>query len=115
MEAKIQFIKGLDENVLPDVRLTRSRDGSTGTATFRFKHPNILDKSTVKEGEITGMYLIDNEGILKTRDVHVRFVNGKPEAIESIYIMKNPKAWDRFIRFMERYGETNGLVFTKAN
>ena len=27
MEAKIQFIKGLDEKVLPDVRLTRSRDG----------------------------------------------------------------------------------------
>ena len=52
MEAKIQFIKGLDEKVLPDVRLTRSRDGSTGTATFRFKNPNILDKNTAKEGEI---------------------------------------------------------------
>ena len=115
MEAKIQFIKGLDEKVLPDVRLTRSRDGSTGTATFRFKNPNILDKNTAKEGEITGMYLIDEEGILETRDVNARFVNGKPEAIESIYIMKSPEAWDRFMRFMERYGETNGLVFTKAN
>ena len=106
--------KGLDEKVLPDVRLTRSRDGSTGTATFRFKNPNILDKNTAKEGEITGMYLIDKEGILETRDVNARFVNGKPEAIESIYIMKSPEAWDRFMRFMERYGETNGLVFTKA-
>ena len=66
MEAKIQFIKGLDEKVLPDVRLTRSRDGSTGTATFRFKNPNILDKNTTKEGEITGMYLIDEEGTLTT-------------------------------------------------
>merc|ERR1712127_1009809 len=99
MEANIQFIKGLDEKVLPDVRLTRSRDGSTGTATFRFKNPNILDK----------------EGTLETRDVNARFVNGKPEAIESIYIMKSPEAWDRFMRFMERYGESNGLVFTKAN
>ena len=70
MEAKIQFIKGLDEKVLPNVRLTRSRDGSTGTATFRFKNPNILDKNTAKEGEITGMYLIDEEGILETRDVN---------------------------------------------
>ena len=51
METKIQFIKGLDEKVLPDVRLTRSRDGSTGTATFRFKNPNILDKSTAKQAE----------------------------------------------------------------
>lgn len=115
MEAKIQFIRGLDEKVLPDVRLTRSRDGSTGTATFRFKDPNILDKSTIKEGEITGMYLIDEEGVLETRDVNARFRSGKPESIESIYIMKSPDAWDRFMRFMERYGETNGLVFTKAS
>ena len=115
MEARIQFIEGLDEKILPDVRLTRSRDCSTGTATFRFKNPNILNKSTVTEGEITGMYLIDKEGVLETRDVNARFINGKPEAIESVYIMKSPEAWDRFMRFMKRYGETNGLVFTKAN
>jgi photosystem II protein len=82
MNAKIQFIKGLDEKVLPDIRLTRSRDGSTGTATFRFTNPNILDKNTAKEGEITGMYLVDEEGTLETR-VNARFVNGRPEAIES--------------------------------
>jgi len=115
MIAKIQFIQGLDEKVLPDVKLTRSRDGSTGTATFRFKDPNILDKSTAKEGEITGMYLIDDEGTLETKDVNAKFVNGKPEAIEATYIMRSPDDWDRFMRFMERYSETNGLVFTKAN
>mmetsp|Transcript_8822 Transcript_8822/g.19967 ORF Transcript_8822/g.19967 Transcript_8822/m.19967 type:complete len:116 (-) Transcript_8822:181-528(-) len=115
MKATIQFVKGLDEKILPDVRLTRSRDGSTGTATFRFKNPNILDKSTIKVGEITGMYLMDIEGTLETRDVNARFVNGKPEAIESVYIMKSPEAWDRFMRFMERYSESNGLVFTKAS
>ena len=115
MTARIQFIKGIDEKVLPDVKLTRSRDGSTGTATFLFRNPNILDKSTAKEGEITGMYLIDEEGILETKDVNAKFINGKPDAIESIYIMKSPEAWERFMRFMERYGESNGLVFTKAN
>ena len=114
MEAKIQFIKGFDEKVLPDVRLTRSRDGSTGTATFHFKNPNILDKNTTRQGKITGMYLIDQEGTLEARDVNALFINGKPQAVESIYIMKNSKEWDRFIRFMERYGKTNGLVFTKA-
>ena len=115
MKAKIQFIRGIDEKVLPDVRLTRSRDGSTGTATFRFKNPNILDRKIVKEGEITGMYLIDREGVLETRNINARFINGKPKAIDSIYIMKSSKAWDRFIRFMERYGKTHGLVFTRAN
>lgn len=114
MDAKIQFVKGLDENVLPDIRLTRSRDGSTGTATFRFKNPNILDQTTAKDGEITGMYLIDDEGILDTRNVTAKFVNGKPQAIESIYIMKSPEEWDRFMRFIEKYSKNNGLIFTKA-
>lgn len=115
MKAKIQFIRGIDEKVLPDVRLTRSRDGSTGTATFRFKNPNILDRKILKEGEITGMYLIDEEGILETRNLNARFINGKLKAIDSIYIMKSSKSWNRFIRFMERYGKTHGLVFTRAN
>ena len=114
MTARIQFIKGIDEKILPDIRLTRSRDGSTGTATFRFKNSNILDKSLALTGEITGMYMIDKEGVLETRDINVNFVNGKPQAIESIYIMKSSQDWDRFMRFMERYGESNGLVFTKA-
>ena len=114
MTAHIQFIKGIDEKVLPEIRLTRSRDGSTGTATFRFKNANILDKSLALNGEITGMYMIDKEGILETRDVSANFINGKPRAVESIYIIKSSDAWDRFMRFMKRYGKTNGLVFTKA-
>lgn len=114
MIAYIQFIKGINEKILPDIRLTRSRDGSTGTATFRFKNSNILDKSLALNGEITGMYMIDKEGVLETRDINVNFVNGKPQAVESIYIMKSSQDWDRFMRFMERYGESNDLVFTKA-
>ena len=115
MDTKIQFIKGINETVLPDVKLTRSRDGSTGTATFRFKNPTILDQNTAKEGEITGMYLIDEEGTLETRNVTAKFVNGKPQAIESIYIMKSPQEWDRFMRFIEKYSKIKGLIFTKAS
>ncbi|MCF4965995.1 photosystem II reaction center protein Psb28, partial [Nostoc sp. CMAA1605] len=37
--AKIQFSRGLDEDVIPEVRLTRSRSGDTGTATFIFNNP----------------------------------------------------------------------------
>ena len=112
--AVIQFIKGINETVVPEVRLTRSRDGNTGTATFRFTNPKILDVSMENQGDITGMYLLDEEGELITRDVNAKFVNGKPEAIESVYIIKNPENWDRFMRFMERYANKNKLSFTKA-
>jgi len=114
MIAHIQFIKGINEKTLPEIRLTRSRDGSTGTATFYFKNANIFDKNLGLNGEITGMYMIDDEGVLETRDVNARFINGKPEVIEAIYIMKSSESWNRFMGFMEQYGESNGLVFTKA-
>jgi len=114
MAASIQFVRGLDEKVVPNVKLTRARDGSSGVATFQFNNPNVFDASTQSLGEVTGMFLIDDEGELSTTDVNARFSNGKPQAIESTYVMKSPDEWDRFMRFMERYGEENGLGFSKA-
>ena len=112
--ATIQFVRGLDEKVVPDVKLTRARDGSSGVATFQFVNPNVFDASTASQGEITGIFMIDDEGELSSTDVNARFANGKPQAIEATYVMKSPAEWDRFMRFMERYGEANGLGFTKA-
>ena len=62
--AQIQFIKGINENVIPEIQLTRSRDGSTGTATFRFNNPDILTSNMQTQGDITGVYLQDEEGEL---------------------------------------------------
>nr|BDA97234.1 photosystem II protein W [Cryptomonas borealis] len=112
--AVIQFIRGVNENIVPVITLTRSRDGDTGTATFRFLNPRVLESSTTPQGIITGMYLIDEEGQIITRDVNVRFVNGKPQGIEAIYIMQTKESWDRFMRFMERYSQDKGLSFMPA-
>ena len=112
--AQIQFVRGLEEGVVPDVKLTRARDGSSGVATFQFKNPQVFDASTASKGEVTGMFMVDDEGEISTTDVNARFANGKPQAIEATYVMKSPQEWDRFMRFMESYGEANGLGFTKA-
>jgi photosystem II 13kDa protein len=108
--AEIQFARGITEPVVPDVRLTRARDGSDGSATFYFDHPDALGTDGV---EITGMYLVDEEGELVTREVKAKFINGEPAGIEAVYVMKDVPSWDRFIRFMNRYAEQNGLGLTK--
>lgn len=113
MVARIQFSRGVDEEVIPDVRVTRSRDGSNGTATFYFQNPNALSRSSTDE--ITGMYLIDDEGEITTREVKAKFVNGQPEAIEAVYIMKSKDQFERFVRFMNRYAEENELGFNKSS
>lgn len=112
--ASIQFVKGLDEKVIPDINLTRAKDGSSGIASFKFSNPNVFDASTAEAGEITGLYMTDDEGVISTSDVNAKFANGKPQSIEATYVMVSPEQWDRFMRFMERYAEANGLGFTKA-
>jgi photosystem II 13kDa protein len=110
--AEIQFSRGTTEPVVPDVRLTKSRTGEQGKASFYFEKPAILGNDVTEE--VTGLYMIDEEGEIITREVKAKFVNGKPEALEAVYIMNSAAEWDRFMRFMERYSEANGLGFTKA-
>ena len=110
--AEIQFSRGITEEVVPDVRLTRSRNGQSGTARFYFNSPNILDRENTEQ--ITGMYLIDEEGEIVTREVKGKFVNGRPESVEAILIMNSPDEWERFMRFMERYAAQHGLGFSKS-
>jgi photosystem II protein len=109
--ATIQFSRGMDEDSVPEVRLTRSKSGTQGTATFIFQSPKALINSTEA---ITGMYMIDEEGEIVTREVKAKFINGQPDGLEALYIMKNAEEWERFMRFMERYSEANGLAFNKA-
>ncbi|XP_078427727.1 photosystem II reaction center PSB28 protein [Wolffia australiana] len=108
----IQFILGTDERTVPDVKLTKSRDGSNGVATFIFDEPSLFDSSG-ELGDITGFFMIDDEGVIQSVDVSAKFVNGRPARIEAKYIMRTPGEWDRFMRFMERYSDANGLQFVK--
>ena len=114
LNGSIQFVRGLDEKCIPNVKLTRARDGSSGIATFTFDSPNVFDASTAQAGEVTGMFMVDAEGEISTTDVNASFANGKPQSIESKYVMSSPEQWDRFMRFMESYGEANGLGFKAA-
>ncbi|KIZ00488.1 Photosystem II reaction center PSB28 protein [Monoraphidium neglectum] len=110
--ASMQFIKGIDEPTVPEVSLRRARNGSSGSAQLLFDNPSIFQASG-EAGDITGLFMIDEEGELSTTDVKAKFVNGKPQAIEAKYNMRSSFEWDRFIRFMDRYAESNGLGFEK--
>ncbi len=108
--AAIQFFRGVDEPVVPDIRLTRSRDGRTGQAMFVFEEPEALAPETM--GDITGMFMVDEEGEMVTREVKARFVNGKASALEATYTWKNTTDFERFMRFAERYADSHGLGFS---
>ena len=107
--AAIQFFPGVDEPVVPDIRLTRSRDGRTGQALFVFEGPDALAPESM--GDIGGMYLVDEEGQLVTREVNARFVNGKASALEATFTWKTTADFERFMRFAQRYADSHGMGF----
>ena len=109
--AKIQFYEGIDEPVVPEIRLTRSKDGTTGQAFFIFEKPQAL--SSITSGEINGMRLIDSEGEILTREVKVKFVDGDPIYLEAVYIWKNTSDFERFMRFANSYAKSNGLGYSE--
>ena len=111
--AAIQFLRGIDEPVVPEIRLTRSRDGRTGQAFFVFEKPEALTTETMTD--ITGMILIDEEGELVTREVNARFVNGAPNALEATYIWKSEMDFERFMRFAKRYANSHGMGYSSAS
>ncbi|MAK16160.1 MAG: photosystem II reaction center protein Psb28 [Cyanobium sp. MED195] len=110
-KAVIQFLRGVDEPVVPDIRVTRSRDGRTGQAIFVFEQPEALAPEVMEA--ITGMFMLDEEGMLVTREVNGKFVNGKPSALEATYTWKSEQDFERFMRFAQRYAESSGLGYSQ--
>ena len=105
--AEIQFARGITEPTIPEVKVTRSKTGNSGTATFYFADPQILSGGSNEE--ITGLYLLDDEGEIVSREVKGKFINGEARAIEAVLIMKSVDEFERFVRFMNKYAEENGL------
>ena len=114
-DVAIQFFNGIDEKVIPEIRLTKSIDGQTGQAFFRFDSPQALLSDNFKE--IQGMYLIDEEGQITIREINVAVSkkDGKYTAIEAVYCWRSEKDFNRFMRFASRYAKENGLAYEESN
>ena len=111
MSSEIQFIEGIKEKTLPIIRLTKSKNGKTGTATFIFLNPEIFQKFIYQIPSINGMYLVwDNKKII-TKDIQIFFENGHPFLIKAILIFKNSNEWFEFLNFMSFYSKETGLLF----
>jgi photosystem II reaction center protein Psb28 len=115
---QIQFISGFEEMTVPRrVRLTKSENGETGTATFLFFEPTVfstfLNLSFEDPILIKSMNLIWDKKQITTKDVKIYFKNGKPIVLRSILIFRNSTDWFNFLNFMSCYSKETGLSFTE--
>jgi photosystem II protein len=117
MKPRIEFLKDKEEGVIPRrIRLTKSENGETGTATFIFVEPTVFSffSEMLDPLMIQGMDLIWDNKKISTNDVHIFFKDGKPFIIRSILIFRNSKEWFNFLNFMNCYSKETGLSFTEG-
>ena len=115
---QIQFISEVEEMTVPRrVRLTKSENGETGTATFLFFEPTIfsifINSSSQTSICIKNMDLIWDKKKISTKDIKIYFKDGKPIILRSILIFRNSKDWFNFLNFMSCYSKETGLSFTE--
>lgn len=113
MIAKIEFFKDYTESTLPIIRLTKSRNKITGTATFIFIRPLLFQFMENPSHLLTKMCLIWENKSIVTYDINIIFYKGKPFLIKVIFLFKNPTEWYQFLNFMQYYCKETGLSFTE--
>ncbi len=101
----IQFIRGEEEIDQPEVRLYRNIDGKKGQAIYKFYNPSTITLENFKS--IQEMYLIDEEGELKTRKIDLTISKEHVKEVKSIFYWNSEKEFERFMRFAERYAKSN--------
>jgi photosystem II protein len=111
MNAEIQIFPGKKENRFPIIKLTKSINGKTGTATFFFIEPVSFDYFFYKKERVEIVSLINDETKISSKNISIFFKNGKPFFLKVIFILKNPSDWFDFLNFMNAYAKENGFFF----
>jgi len=105
----IEFFENHPEKTLPCIRLTKSRNGQTGTATFLFFQPTSL--TFFCEEKKLNISLIYNNKKISTQNITIYFKRGKPIVVKAIFLFKSNNEWLSFLQFMFIYSQYTGLSF----
>ncbi|WP_421655294.1 photosystem II reaction center protein Psb28 [Leptothermofonsia sp. ETS-13] len=112
----IQFFEGLAEE-LEGVSLRRNRSTGVRSVLMIFRQLKSIEHfNSFRNRFSKSMRLIDAEGEIQVEPSSVKFYFGGPEGddfdhMECRFEIDQEDHWDRFMRFMNRYAEANGMAY----
>ncbi|MEB3311365.1 MAG: photosystem II reaction center protein Psb28 [Snowella sp.] len=115
-EPTIEFFAGLPE-VLSNVSLRRNKMTGLRMVMFTFQNLKAIEKFQSFTNEFHGaLRLTDSEGVITAEPSSLRFLFGGDEGdelkgVECGFEIEKDDHWDRFMRFMNRYAEANGMGY----
>lgn len=112
----IQFFEGIPEE-LGNVSLRRDRRTGLRSVLFTFNRLKAIENFKCFRNEFANaLQLVDEEGEISVEPSGVKFIFGGPEGddlnrVECKFAIDREDHWQRFMRFMHRYAEANGMVY----
>jgi len=112
----IEFFVGLSEE-LENVSLRRSKETGVRNVLMTFKRLQAIEKfQSFTKRTYGDLRLIDSEGEISIEPSSVKFIFGGDEGdeiqrIECGFEIERDDHWERFMRFMNRYAEANGMGY----
>jgi len=116
----IQFFEGIPED-LSNVSLRRTRSTGVRNVLMTFKQLNALERfNSFTKKFSNALRLTDEEGVINVEPSSVQFIFGGPEGnqldrVECKFEIEQEDHWERFMRFMNRYAEANGMAYSEPN
>jgi photosystem II reaction center protein Psb28 len=95
----------------PKILVTRSIDGSTGTATFVFNNKDLFEQLQSRDSKFHKINLTYKNETILSHSLKVNFKNGHPDSLNVLFILKNLKEWEIFNQFMKFYSKKKNLGF----
>ncbi len=115
----IEFFNGISEE-LSGVSLRRGRFSNTRTVLMTFEQLKALERfNSFTRKSSNSMRLLDSEGEITVSPSSVQFIFAGPEGdelqrMECKFEIEREDHWQRFLRFMNRYAEANGLDYSDS-
>lgn len=111
----VQFIQGLDEEI-SSISLRKRQNSSTKIFVLFFEKLQALQKGRSFTNQIDKLLLRDEEGDIQVTPSGIRFTfvdDDQLSKIECSFEVNSEVAFERVMRFFNRYAEANGFEFQK--
>lgn len=112
----VQFYEGIPETI-SDVRLRQNQSTGDRSALLIFERMEAIEQFKSFRNEFSkALKMIDEEGVITIEPSGVKFIFGGPEGddlmrVECTLDIDQDDHWDRFMRFMHRYAQANGMAY----
>ncbi|NMG11450.1 photosystem II reaction center protein Psb28 [Brasilonema sp. UFV-L1] len=115
----IQFFSGICEE-LSNVSLRRNPSSGKRIVLMTFNQLKALEKfNSFTKQSLNSMLLTDEEGEIRVTPSSTQFIFGGGEGdelqrVECKFDIEQDEHWERFMRFMNRYAQANGMAYGES-